>query len=422
VRQTSFGDAASMNVLFLSPWLPWPPFGGALIRILETLRVVSRRHRVTLLTLLRDPEQAQHVKELDPLCDLVITTVLSDDTLPVVARLSAGLTHRRPLIQSMHYDSTLAEHVSRLTSQNRYDIIHVEFSFMAPYLDSVSPSSQAKTVLVMHNVESLRFRREIRFAKGARRLALLTDHLLFKTWEERAMRRFDGIVAVSPLEQRWIQEQAPGAATELLPNGVNVGQFAPVAGAGPSRTILFTGLMNYPPNIDAVVWFCNSVLPIIHRTHPDVQFKIVGDKPPRSVLALRARPGVTVTGRVPDVRPYMTECLGLVVPVRSGAGTRLKILEAMAMRRPVVSTSVGAEGLDVAPGRNILLGDTPEALAAHVISLIEHPDLADRLGSAGRNLFQANYDWSACLAGLEGLYQSLARSTPSRLTARSKVS
>lgn len=411
-----------MNVLFLSPWLPWPPFGGALIRILETLRVVSQRHRVTLLTLLRDPEQAQHVNELAPLCDRVITTVLSDDTLPVVARLSAGLTHGRPLIQSMHYDSTMAGHVSRLTSQNRYDIIHVEFSFMAPYLDWVSPSSQARTVLVMHNVESLRFRRELRFAKGARRLALLTDHLLFKTWEENVLRRFDGIVAVSPLEQRWIQEQAPGAATELLPNGVNVEQFSPVAAADPSRTMLFTGLMNYPPNIDAVVWFCDSVLPIVHRTHPEVEFTIVGDKPARSVLALGARPRVTITGRVPDVRPYLADCLGLIVPVRSGAGTRLKILEAMAMRRPVVSTSLGAEGLDVAHGRNILLGDTPEELAAHIISLIEHPDLADRLGNSGRSLVQADYDWSACLAGLEDLYQALVRSTALSRTARSKVS
>jgi sugar transferase (PEP-CTERM/EpsH1 system associated) len=411
-----------MNILVLSPWLPWPPFGGALIRILETLRWIAERHRVTLLALLRDPEQEQYVKELNGLCERVITTMLSDDTPSVLRRLSAGLVRGRPLIQSMHYNRTMADHLWSLTSQNHYDIIHVEFSFMAPYLDSVNPLSQARRVLVMHNVETRRFSRELRFANGTRRLALLTDHLLFKTWEEEAVRRFHGIVAVSPLEQHWIREQVPDAAIAVLPNGVNITQFAPADTTGGSRTIVFTGLMNYPPNIDAVIWFCNAVLPIIHRTHPEVQFTIVGDKPTRPVLALRSRRGVTVTGRVPDVRPYLADCLGLIVPVRSGAGTRLKILEAMAMRRPVVSTPVGAEGLDVVHGRNILLGETPEALAAQVVSLIEDPALSERVGSAGRELVQTTYDWRICLDGLGDLYQSLARATPASPTARSKVS
>jgi sugar transferase (PEP-CTERM/EpsH1 system associated) len=411
-----------MNVLFLSPWLPWPPFGGALIRILETLKWVAERHQVTLLALLRDREQERYVKELNGLCERVSTTLLPDDTPTVVRRLSAGLVRGRPLIQSMHYDGRMADHLRRLTSEHPYDIIHVEFSFMTPYLDAVSPVSQARRVLVMHNVESRRFSRELRFAKGSRRVALMTDHLLFRTWEEQALRRFDGIVAVSTMEEQWIKEQAPAAATAVLPNGVNLSQFVPSETASRSRTIVFTGLMNYPPNIDAVVWFCDEVLPRIQRVYPDVRFAIVGDKPTRQVLELAARRGVTVTGRVADVRPYLAESLGLVVPVRSGAGTRLKILEAMAMQRPVVSTPVGAEGLDVVHGRTVLLGDTPEAFAAQVVSLIQHPALADRLGSAGRELVETTYDWRTCLAGLDGLYAALARSTPAGPAARSKVS
>jgi sugar transferase (PEP-CTERM/EpsH1 system associated) len=410
-----------MNVLFLSPWLPWPPFGGALIRILETLRCVSRRHRVTLLTLLRDPEQRQYVKDLDGLCERIVTSPLSDATLEVLGRLSTGFLRGRPLIQNMHYDRNLAEQVRRLTSLNRYDIIHVEFSFMAPYMQFVSPGSQARSVLVMHNVESLRFRRELRFAKGARRLALLTDHLFFRSWEEQCLRRFDAILAVSRLEEAWIREKAPAAIVECVPNGVDVAQFQPAERHERSRTVVFTGLMNYPPNIDAVTWFCDAVLPIIHRTHPDIQFSIVGDKPTRPVLALGQRRGVTVTGRVPDVRPHVADCLALIVPLRSGAGTRLKILEAMAMRRPVVSTNLGAEGLDVVPGRHILLGDTPEDLARHVVSLIESPELADRLGSAGRDLVQTTYDWSICLAPIEGVYEALAASQPVRADERSTV-
>ena len=411
-----------MNILFLSPWLPWPPFGGALIRILETLRWASARHRITLLTLLRDRGQVQYVKEVAALCDEVITTPLPDDTPGVLRRLSGGVVRGRPLIQSMHYNRDLAEHVRRLTAQDRYDIIHVEFSFMAPYLQSISPHSRARKVLVMHNVESRRFERELQFATGTRRLALLADHLFFRSWEEACVRQFDGIVAVSEQERQWVQAHAPGAAVQVLPNGVNLAQFTPVEPLMRSRTIAFTGLMNYPPNVDAVVWFCDEILPLIHRTHPDVRFSIIGDKPPLQVRELAVRRGVTVTGRVTDVRPQIGDCLAVVVPVRSGAGTRLKILEAMAMKRPVVSTALGAEGLDVVHGKHILLGDTPGALASHIVSLIETPALRDRIASAGRELVQAKYEWGSCLSRLDDLYHSLVEPGGARRTAHPKVS
>lgn len=411
-----------MNILFLSPWLPWPPYGGALIRILETLRRVSARHRVTLVTLLRDPGQARHLQELTGLCEQIVTTPLPDDTLTAVRRLALGLAAGRPLIQSMHYDAALARHVRRLTEQHHYDIIHVEFSFMTPYLDAISPRSQARKVLVMHNVESLRFRRELQFARGSRRLALLADHLVFSGWERACVRRFDGIVAVSALEQSWIREHAPDAATTILPNGVDAEHFAPSEAVANSRTIVFTGLMNYPPNVDAVVWFCDAVLPIVHRTHPDLRFTIVGDKPTPAVLGLGQRRGVTVTGRVPDVRPHMTDSLALVVPMRSGAGTRLKILEAMAMKRPVVSTALGAEGLDVIHDTNILIGDTPDALASHLITLAENPALGERIAGRARELVEAKYDWQICLSRLDDLYQALTGSGAGHRGARSKVS
>jgi sugar transferase (PEP-CTERM/EpsH1 system associated) len=411
-----------MNILFLSPWLPWPPFGGALIRILETLRWASARHRITLLTLLRDRGQVQYVKEVAALCDEVITTPLPDDAPGVLRRLSGGVVRGRPLIQSMHYNRDLAEHVRRLTAQDRYDIIHVEFSFMAPYLEAISPRSRARKVLVMHNVESRRFERELQFATGTRRLALLADHFLFRSWEEECVRQFDGIVAVSELERQWVQAHAPGAAVQVLPNGVNLAHFTPVDPPTCNRTIAFTGLMNYPPNVDAVVWFCDEVLPLIHRTHPDVRFSIIGDKPPLQVRELAVRRGVTVTGRVTDVRPQISDCLAVVVPVRSGAGTRLKILEAMAMKRPVVSTALGAEGLDVVHGKHILLGDTPAALASHIVGLIETPALCDRIASAGRELVQTKYEWGSCLARLDDLYHSLAEPGGVRRTAHPKVS
>jgi len=396
-----------MNILFLSPWLPWPPFGGALIRIFETLSYLSRRNRVTLLAPLRYPEEAKHVSTLKQLCEKVITAPLSDEIQPVLRRLAMGLLHGRPLIQSMHYDPNLARQIHRLTSQEVYDIIHVEFSFMCPYLAFVSPRSQAKRVLSMHNVESLRFARELEFARGARRLALLADHILFKSWEGKSIGQFDGILAVSKSEQAWIVQHAPTAAVELAPNGVDSSYFSVVNGSRASRSIVFTALMNYPPNIDAALWFCDEILPIIHSKRPEVSFKIVGDKPGPPVLALGRKKGIHVTGRVPDIRPYLADSVALVVPLRSGGGTRLKILEAMAMGRPVVSTCLGAEGLEITDGHNILLGDTPEEFAKHILALLADPELGRRLGIAGRSLAEKKYDWRICLSQLEDFYQTL---------------
>jgi sugar transferase (PEP-CTERM/EpsH1 system associated) len=396
-----------MNILLLSPWLPWPPFGGALIRTFETLSYLSRRNQVTLLAPLRHPEEAKNISMLNHLCARVITTALSDELRAVLRRLSIGLLHGKPLIQSMHYDPNLASEIRRLTSQEVYDIIHVEFSFMAPYLAFVSPRSQAKKVLSMHNVESLRFARELKFARGMRRLALLGDHILFKFWEERSLCQFDGILTVSPLELAWIKKHAPAAEVELIPNGVDTKSFSVADGSRVDYSIVFTALMNYPPNIDAAVWFCDEILPIVRSKHPEICFKIVGDKPGPEVLALAQSKGVQVTGRVPDVRPYLSESLALVVPLRSGGGTRLKILEAMAMGRPVVSTYQGAEGLEITDGVNILLADSPEEFAQHIFALIADPQLGRRLGAAGRYLVETKYDWKTCLSQLEDFYHVL---------------
>jgi glycosyltransferase involved in cell wall biosynthesis len=171
---------------------------------------------------------------------------------------------------------------------------------------------------------------------------------------------------------------------------------------------VFTGLLSYPPNIDAVEWFCEAVLPRVAQRHPDVEFSIVGDKPPSTVRALARRPGVEVTGRVPDVRPYLANASAVVVPLRSGAGTRLKILEAMAMQRPVVATSQGAEGLQVTSGVDILLGDTPAALADHICELLANPTLGDRLALAGRRLVEGAYDWRLSFRALDELYERVS--------------
>lgn len=397
-----------MKILFLSPWLPWPPFDGARIRILETLRYLSSRHRVVLLATVRHPGEVNRKSALTGLCERIITTVVPDTTWTTLRRLSHGLIHGMPFIQGFHYDTGLAQEIRELTTQNEYDIIHIEFPFLASYLRCLKPGTRSKKVLSMHNLETMRFRRELHVSPWSRRrLLLLSDSLLFDSWEEKSFRLFDGITVVSKLEQDWVRGKAPGAIVELVPNGVDVRHFSTESLPGSGRCIAFTGAMDYPPNVDAAVWFCDEILPIIHRTHPDVSFKIIGTKPDRKVLSLAGRSGVEVTGEVPDIRPYLSDCLALAVPLRSGGGTRLKILQAMAMGRPVVSTRLGAEGLDVTYGADILLGESPQELADHILSILSDSALGERLSRAGRKLVETRYDWRTCLTNLENLYEKI---------------
>jgi len=399
-----------MNVLLMSPWLPWPPYDGGRIRILETLRYLSRRHSVTLVTSLRRAEEIEHAPVLGDFCQNVITTVVSNGTGAVFSRLSRGVLSRRPLIQSFYYDTHLAWQVRDLTSRVAYDVIQVEFPFQTPYLNAVAPLSRAKKILTMHNIESLRFKRELQLSQwGKRRLVLLGNHIFFRAWEKKALRQFDGIITVSDLERTWVQRHAPHATVEVVPNGVDTEYFSPGCPVPPDSNpyIVFTGAMDYPPNVDAARWFCNEILPVLQRNIPQIGLKIVGKNPHPQVLELGKKKGVEVTGTVPDIRAYVAGSVALIVPLRSGGGTRLKILEAMAMERPVISTTVGAEGLEITPGSEILIADDAQQFVNHIQLLLRSPETAELIGKMGRLLVKQKYDWQICLGRLDRLYDAV---------------
>jgi polysaccharide biosynthesis protein PslH len=398
----------SLSILLLCPWLPWPPHDGARIRILETLRFLSQRHRVVLVAPAYSPEQHGGVAQLSSSGATVHAVTVSDGTLARLRRLSLGIASGAPPIQAFHRNRAVAECVTRLTSENNFDIVQIEFSFLAHYLHSVHRRTRLKTVLSMHNVESLRFERELQFsAWNARRLVVLADCYLFPRWEQRVVQSFDGVVAVSEPEATWIRRHAPRAAVTTVPNGVDAEFFRPQSAATIQHAVVFTGAMDYPPNIDAVLWFADAILPVLRQSWPQLHFVVVGRRPPREILALASRPGIRITGEVEDIRPYLAEALAMVVPLRSGGGTRLKILQAMAMARPVISTTLGAEGLTVANGQHLLIADNPQQFADSLAMLVHSPESATRIAQAGRHLALAEYDWKQCLRGLEDLYQTV---------------
>ena len=219
----------------------------------------------------------------------------------------------------------------------------------------------------------------------------------------------DGVVAVSEADKAALQQLVPGLDVTVVPNAVDMEYYssadirpAPLS----SHSLVFTGKMDFRPNVDAVLWFCREVLPLVRSKMPDVRFYIVGRSPHRRVLRLADAPAVTVTGYVDDVRSYIAGACVYVAPLRIGGGTRLKVLEAMAMSKPIVSTSLGCEGFEgLVPGRELLLADAPQEFAQQVIELLDDASRRKRLGRAARRFVEQRYDWRLIVPRLEQIYE-----------------
>lgn len=398
-----------LNILLISPWLPWPPHDGARIRILETLRYLASRHRVTLFAHIHSEEERVHVARLQEICADVQVSLLSGRTSHRVGRMIRGTLAGAPLIQGIHYDTGLARRVAATTAQQKFDIVQIELSLIARYAAAVSRRQGCKLVLSTHNIESQRFARELQVSSWSlRRAVLQADQLISGRWEEKVVRCFDGAIAVSDADHQWLQRHLGERPVALAPNGVDTGYFQhrAVTPAAPG-TIVFTGVMDYPPNEDAVLWFADKVWTLLRERWPDLVFQVVGTRPTERVMALSARAGIEVTGEVPDVRPYVERALAFVVPLRSGGGTRLKILQAMAIGCPVISTRLGAEGLTVSDGDDILLAEQPADFVTRIAELKASPELASRLSASARALVLGRYDWQSCLNVLDHLYSVL---------------
>ena len=398
-----------LNILLISPWLPWPPHDGARIRILETLRYLGSRHRVTLVAHIHAEDERAHVAQLREYCEDVQVSLLSGGTARRIGRMARATLAGAPLIQGIHFDSGLAKRIATTTEQRKFDVVQIELSLIARYAAAVRRRNGTKLVLSTHNIESQRFARELQVARWSlRRAVLQADQLISGRWEEKAVRRFDGAVAVSAADRQWLERHLDGRPVALVPNGVDTDHFQrrTPRTANPA-TIVFTGVMDYPPNEDAVLWFADKVWPLLHQRWPDLVFQIVGTRPTPRVVALAGRAGIEVTGEVPDVRPYVEQALAFVVPLRSGGGTRLKILQAMAIGCPVISTQLGAEGLTVNDGGDILFAEQPADFVARIQDLKSSPELASRLSGSARALVLRQYDWQSCLSALEPLYREL---------------
>jgi polysaccharide biosynthesis protein PslH len=255
------------------------------------------------------------------------------------------------------------------------------------------------------------------FARGcdnlARRLYFQANWRKLQQEELRTYRHADGVYLCSSEDERRLLEHIPKSRTAVIPNAADVDYYQPRRNDPPpdGRTIVYFGLLSTVPNVDAVIHFVRNIWPHIARTHPDARCKIIGGRSPPSLRAL-AGPRVELTGFVPDLRPHLAAAAVIVVPLRLGGGTRLKIVEAMAMGKAIVSTTLGAEGIEAAHGRDLLVEDKPAAFADAVNRLLADPGLAASIGESARRLAVESYSWSAAARALEVFYRRIIGGTP----------
>jgi sugar transferase (PEP-CTERM/EpsH1 system associated) len=391
-----------VEILVVAPYVPYPPWFGGASRVYHLIRALASEHRITLLCFgtLEEREAAAALRDR---C-AAVHTVPSPPGARWRRLYQARSVVGRPYYHYAYHSPAMARALARTLERGAFDVVQVEFSHMGSYELPAGPLR----VLDEHNVEYQLLERVGRQVRDPLRRFYGWDQARkFRRYELAACRRMDAVFTTSATDRATLQANGVDVPMRVVPNGVDVDFFQPDGRprvAAP--TLLFTGAINYLPNTDAVLHFAEQILPRVRAAVPDVSFAVVGRDPPARVRRLEG-PGITVTGTVPDVRPWMREATVFVVPLRSGSGTRLKILEALASGCAVVSSSIGCEGLEVTPGQDILVADDPAAFAAAVLRCLRDPGLRARLGACGRALVERRYRWESIGRALAESYAEL---------------
>jgi len=371
-----------------------------MIALLEPIqRLAKRGHKITLLAF--DTRDAQTWSSLELYCRII--TVPHDTTNRVIpAALNVLLPI--PYVISKYKSSALATQMEKLLDTESFDLVHLEFLYMGHYL-SIPKARDIPVLLRQQNVESVIWEKLGREGSGLLRLFAKMQVPKVRRFETSMCEQADACLAITENDARTLKGMNPRINTIVLPSGVDLEFFGPPNDVSEeSCSLVYIGSMDYFPNADAVLWFTQEVLPLIKSRFPKLKLTIVGRNPPLSVLQLSNGEDIIVTGTVDDVREYMAKATVFIVPLRVGGGIRIKLLQAMAMGKATVSTSTGAEGIDVADGRDILLADTASDFSRCVIDLLLDENKRRVIGQNARSMVEKSYGWDAIISRTEEIY------------------
>lgn len=391
----------ALKILWVKSGPLHPPDTGGKIRTLNMLREISRRHSVTYLSLKPSGVPLHPDEVADSYAAEKIWVEKADAprrSVKFFSELAANFLSSKPFALARHFSAECRERLIALDASGRFDRIVCDF--LAPALHFSDHQWRTPIFLFQHNMEAQIWCRLAGNHTGAFARRYFDDQARrMLRWEERLSRLFDGVITVSPEDSSFARERY-GLSNVLgdVPPGVDTEFFAPHPRQQPEcgeATLAFLGSMDWLPNVEGVCWFAHEVLPMIQRELPAVRLRIVGRRPTPEVLKLaEANPAIAVTGTVDDVRPQLRDCLAVVVPLLSGGGTRIKILESMALGVPVVSTTVGAEGLPFVNGKHLLIADDPASLASSCLQLWRENSLWNRIAADARDEVVSRYSWA----------------------------
>lgn len=395
-----------MKILWLKTELLHPVDKGGRIRTYQMLKELRKEHEITYLTL-DDGNAAPDARDLsNEYCSNLITvphSVAPKFNPRFYAEIAGNLFSELPYFIAKYHSPAMRQTIEEVLAENAHDILVCDFLHPAINLpDEIN----IPTLLFQHNVEAMIWKRHYQVANNfGKRAYLRSQWHRAVAFEKQACSRFDAVVAVSKDDAEVFRNDYGHGRVFDIGTGVDTDYFTPVNGDRTTKpNIVFTGSMDWLPNSDAVQWFIKEIFPLIKQEVPEATFTVVGRDPFPDLLELAKRdPAIRVTGRVDDVRPYMREAAVFVVPIRIGGGTRLKIFEAMAMGLPVVSTTVGAEGLPVTDGNEIVLRDSPDTFSRSVISLLQDRLMASKTAETACRVVRDKFGWSSIAKQFEDI-------------------
>jgi glycosyltransferase involved in cell wall biosynthesis len=423
-----------LNILFLTQIIPYPPDAGPKVKTWHVLRyLVQRGHRVTLASFARPEEQA-HVAVLEELCAQVYTVPIHRSRpADLLYWLRSHLTGRPFLIERDDFGA-MQELVQCILATKTIDAIHADqltmtqFALRAsrskrnPFRSNGASCSGHSPALIFdaHNAVWTIVERMGQNSPWFLKPILALEAERVKRYEGKVIRRFDHTMAVTEIDRQALSVAAssspkgahpPLPAIPVIPIAVDTAQLQPVTRLPGSMDILTLGTLHYPPNADGIRWFMNEIFPLIQAQVPEATLTIIGKNPPKDFLehASHQPQSINVTGYVPDLTPYIEKAALMVVPVRAGGGMRVRILEAFARGMPVVTTTIGVEGIDAQPGEDVLVADTPSDFASAVVRLLRDEDLQAKLASNDRRLAEQHYDWKVVLKQMDTIYDQIEK-------------
>lgn len=405
-----------MNILYLAPLVPYPLNRGTHQRVYHLLTHLARRHDVTFFALDPDGQAAGHEAAF-ACCRRMIR-------LPVALQPWRGLSRRllSPRPETMHHWHLpeVSAALRKLLQTQNFDLFFCEDICMAQYLSELLPELGIdQPVITDRNRVDLEFMYESRpYVQGLKARSAFEENL-FKLahFERRLLAHFPAQVVCSPEDASFLQARF-GVAAKVIGNGIDADYFQPQPWLRPDGppVLCFTGAMDYAPNADGIAWFIEQVYPLLRERIGPFRLRIVGLHPPAEIQAYAALDGVEVTGGVPDIRPAYAACDVYIAPIRIGGGTRLKILEALAMEKAVVATPTGAQGLGLISGEHALLAESPAGFVEAIVRLLDAPDRRQAMAAAGRAHVLTHFTWERLGAALsehvETVYAAHAAQTP----------